>query len=48
LIAAVVIRGTKLVLGPQVFGGAAASAVAAQPENAAVTFANETKSQFAH
>lgn len=48
LVAAVVVRGTKLVLGPQTFGGAPASAVAAQPESAAVTFANETKSQFAH
>ena len=48
LVAVVVVRGTKLVLGPQTFGGAPASAVAAQPESAAVTFANETKSQFAH
>lgn len=49
LVAAVVIRGTKLVFGPQVFGGASAAAVvAAPPESAAVTFDNENKAQFAH
>ena len=48
LIAAVVIRGTKLVFGPQVFGGAPAVAAPVQPENAAAAFATETKAQFAH
>lgn len=47
LVAAVVIRGTKLVLGPQVFGGAPAVA-ATPPESAAVAFANETNAQFAY
>ena len=48
LIAAVVIRGTKLVFGPQVFGGAPVLTAPVQPENAAAAFATETKAQFAH
>jgi hypothetical protein len=48
LVAAVVIRGAKLVFGPQVFGGAPAAAAPVQPENASAVFATETKAQFAH
>jgi hypothetical protein len=48
LVAAVVIRGAKLVFGPQVFGGAPAATAPAQPENAAAAFATETKAQFEH